>query len=307
MPPSTLEDPQDGYVSTPGGRLHYLKWGGAGPCAHLLHANGFCAGTYGPFVRYLTRELTVFASDIRGHGGSDPLSHHRIGHWKIFAADLKELIASAIGPPVVGIGHSLGAVTTYIAAAQYPGLFSAIILIDPPILPRHWLWGLAILKLAGLGGRIPLVRGARRRRVFTDKHEALKRFLSRRSFKTWSKEFVEAYLECGLLEKDDQTAMLRCDPELEAQIFESIPIDVWRYGPRISCPVLTIRGAASDTFLPDAAARLGRIVPRCESITIPDAGHFVPMEQPEACAQAIVAFVRRARHSDPTPGEALSH
>lgn len=130
--------------------------------------------------------------------------------------------------------------------------------------------------------------------MFTDKHEALKRFLSRQGiFKNWSKAFVEAYLECGLLEKDDQTAVLRCDPELEARIFESIPIDVWRYGPRITCPVLAIRGAASETFLPDVEARLGRIVPRCESVTIPDAGHFAPMEQPQACAQAIVAFVRQ--------------
>lgn len=285
---------KEGYVRTPGGNLHYLQWGGTGPCTHLLHANGFCAGTYAPFVRHLTEDLRVFASDIRGHGSSDPLTQHRIRHWKIFAADLKSLVEAILSPPVVGVGHSLGAVTTYIAAALYPKLFSSIILIDPPILPRRRLWDLALVKLAGLGGRIPLARGARRRRrVFKGKHDALDRFLANRGiFRTWSKEFVEAYLECGLLEKDDQTAVLRCDPELEAQIFESIPLDVWGYGPKISCPVLAIRGAASEIFLPEAAKRLCRVVPRCDLVTIGDAGHFVPMEQPQACARAIVAFVR---------------
>jgi pimeloyl-ACP methyl ester carboxylesterase len=146
-----------------------------------------------------------------------------------------------------------------------------------------------------LKGRLSLARKARRRRrVFRGKQEALMRFLAKRGiFKTWSREFVEAYLECGLLEKDEETAVLRCDPELEAQIFESIPVDVWRYGPMIHCPVLAVRGAASDTFLPEAAGRLCRIVPRCEAVTISGAGHFVPMERPEACAETIIDFVQR--------------
>ncbi len=137
-----------------------------------------------------------------------------------------------MSPPVIGMGHSLGAVTTYIAAAMYPQLFSAIILIDPSILPR------------------------RRRKTFQGKSEALKRFASGRGiFKSWSKEFVEAYLECGLLEKDSETAVLKCDPELEAQIFESVPHDVWRYANRISCPILAIRGVHSDVFSADSAKK----------------------------------------------------
>ncbi len=293
------QEPADGFVATSGGHIHYLDWGGRGPNAHLLHANGFCAGAYSPFVRHLLGDLHVFASDIRGHGGSDPPTHRRIRHWNIFAEDLKRLIESTIAAPVVGIGHSLGAVTTYIAAALYPDLFSSIILIDPPILPRRRLWGLALLRLTGLKGRLSLARKARRRRrVFRGKQEALNRFLAKRGiFKTWSREFVEAYLECGLLEKDEETAVLRCDPELEAQIFESIPVDVWRYGPKIRCPVLAVRGAASDTFLPEAAGRLGSIVSRYDLAVISGAGHFVPMERPEACAGAILDFIRRQSES----------
>ena len=290
-----FKEPKEDYLDTPDGRIHYLDWGGSGPQAHLLHANGFCAGTYSPFVRYLLNDLHIIASDVRGHGGSDLADIKRVRHWDIFAEDLKTLIDQTMSPPVIGLGHSLGAVTTYIAAAKYPRLFSCIILLDPPILPRRMIWLIAAMKCLGLGGKIPLARTARRRRkTFQGKKEALKRFASGHGiFKTWSQEFVEAYLECGLLEKDSETAGLKCDPELEARIFESIPLDVWKYADKVSCPVLAIRGELSDTFRVDAAERLKRKIADCELKTIANAGHFVPMGKPEECAKIILEFLRR--------------
>jgi pimeloyl-ACP methyl ester carboxylesterase len=290
-------EPAEGFINIPDGRLHYLDWGGAGPQVHLLHANGFCAGTYEPFIRYLIPDLHMFASDVRGHGESVQPNHRRIKNWHVFAEDLKALIEQTMSPPIIGMGHSLGAVTTYMAAANHPHLFAGIVLLDPSILPRRILWTIAVMKFLGLKGNIPLARKARRRRkVFQGKKEALKRFLSGRGiFKTWSKEFVEAYLECGLLEKDAETAILKCDPELEAQIFESVPVDVWRYGRRISCPVLAIRGEFSDAFTADSAQRLKRVIPDYRLITIPNSGHFVPMEKSQACAEAIGEFISQLK------------
>lgn len=288
-------EPNEGFITTAEGKIHYLDWGGAGPQAHFLHGNGFCAGTYSPFIKHLSEELHIFASDIRGHGSSDLPSIQRIRSWTIFAEDLKTLIEQTMVPPVIGMGHSLGAVTTYIAAAKYPHLFSSIILIDPVILPNRLLWLIAGLKVLGLRGNLPLAKTARRRRRnFRGKEEALRLFTAGRGiFKNWSKEFVHAYLECGLLEKDSQKAVLKCDPELEAQIFESVPINVWSYAKKIFCPVLALRGELSDTFLADAAERLKGRISDYELITIPNSGHFIPMEKPRACADAISDFVHR--------------
>jgi len=284
--PETIE-PLENFINTPDGKIHYLDWGGSGPPAHLLHANGFCAGTYSPFVKHLVDDLHVVASDIRGHGGTELPNIKRIRHWDIFADDLKTLIEQTLSPP--------GAVTTYIAAAKYPQLFSCLILIDPPILSPRILWVMAVMRMFGLAGIIPLAKTARRRRkTFQGKKEALKRFASGRGiFKYWSKDFVEAYLECGLLEKDPETAVLKCDPEHEAQIFESVPLDVWKYGRKISCPVLAIRGQHSGAFTVDSAKRLGRVIPDYELITIADAGHFVPMGKPVECARVIKDFIHR--------------
>lgn len=286
--------PDEGFVNIPGGRIHFLDWGGNGPQAHLLHANGFCAGTYNPFVKHLTSDLKITASDIRGHGDSIGQTLGRIEHWKIFAEDLKNFIERKMDAPVIGIGHSLGAVTTYIAAAIYPHLFSGIILIDPVILPKRILYLMTMLRWTGLIGKFHLASGARRRkRIFSGKNEALQRFTSGRGiFKTWSPEFVDAYLECGLLEEDENTAILKCDPELEAQIFESAPADAWKYAPMLLCPVLAIRGEKSDTFYPDAASDLKKYIKDYTLVTVANTGHFVPMEKPDECAEIIKNFVK---------------
>jgi pimeloyl-ACP methyl ester carboxylesterase len=288
-------EPLENFFELGDGRIHYLDWGGSGDQIHFLHGNGFCAGTYAPFIQYLRDDYHMFASDIRGHGKSDQPNVKRIRHWKIFAEDLKLLIEHIMSPPIFGMGHSLGAMTTYIAASIYPELFKGIILLDPPMLPRRTLWTIAWMRLLGLNGNIPLAQKARRRRkVFNGRKDALKRFTAGRGiFKTWSQEFIEAYLECGLLEKDPETAILKCDPELEAQIFESIPVNVLAYGKKLSCPVLAIRGEHSDVFAAESAERLKRVIADYELETLPDSGHFVPMEKPQECAWIISDFIRR--------------
>lgn len=292
--PEAIE-PEEGYLDVTGGMIHYLDWGGIGLPAHFLHGNGFCAGTYSPFIRQLVGGLRVIASDVRGHGHSDEPAIDRIPDWGIFADDLATIVRRLLAPPVVGMGHSLGAVATAIAAATYPQLFAAVVLIDPVFLPDSLLRRIAVLNYLGLSRLLPLARGARRRRrTFKGKKEALKLFTAGRGiFKTWSPEFVEAYLECGLLEKDEQTAVLTCDPELEAQIFESIPLDVWSYVQRLTCPVLAIRGEVSDIFTPEAAERMERTVADCEMVAIPQSGHFPPMEKASDTARVILDFIGR--------------
>lgn len=301
------QEPEEGYLEAPGGRLHYVDWGGTGAAVHLLHANGFCAGTYFPFVRLLLDHFHVHASDIRGHGGSGKPNVRRIRHWHIFAEDIQRIVSATMDPPVIGMGHSLGAVTVVIAAACYPGLFSRLVLIDPVLRPMSQLRMMAILRKAGLGDWIPIARKARRRkREFASRAEAFNRFATGQGiFKTWSEDFISAYLECGLLEKDDKTAVLRCDPEIEAQIFESTPSDIWNYIKRIQCPVLALRGEKTEAFAQSSAKRLQQMGEPFTVIDIPNAGHFLPMEQPEACAREIVDYLSSVdddRGGDPDGG-----
>jgi pimeloyl-ACP methyl ester carboxylesterase len=282
------------FLDLPDGRVHYLEGPAAGARLHFLHANGFCGGTYAPFLGLLGETFHITASDIRGHGDTQLPLPQPVTDWSLFADDLRRTLEALDAPPVIAVGHSLGAVTTYLAAATWPRLFRAIVMIEPPIFDSGRLLLIGMLKKLGMTGRIPLVRGARRRRRrFLDRQEALGRFAAGRGiFHSWRSEFIAAYLACGLRDGTRQDAELKCDPESEAQIFESIPLDVWRYAPRIRCPALLLRGCASDTLLPAAARRLERSVAGLHRVDIPGAGHFAPMEQPEACTREIKRFLQ---------------
>jgi pimeloyl-ACP methyl ester carboxylesterase len=80
---SGSKKPTRHFWKTGGGKIHYLRWKETGPNVHFLHANGFCAGTYSPFLMRLADQFSVLASDIRYHGDSvftpssafEPLGH----------------------------------------------------------------------------------------------------------------------------------------------------------------------------------------------------------------------------------------
>ena len=62
-----------------------------------------------------------------------------IQDWKPFSDDLLRFLAAARQPaPVIGVGHSIGAIVTLRAALRDPGKFRALILIDPVLfVPSH--------------------------------------------------------------------------------------------------------------------------------------------------------------------------
>lgn len=281
------------FINSSGKKIHALKSGSGSTHLHFLHANGLCAGTYTPFTDLFSENFTTVATDIPGHGDSDDHGEDVILHWEIFIDHIKESIVQNLKPPVIGVGHSLGAVVTYITAARYPELFSKIILIDPVILPKRKLFIFSIAKKLGLEDRLnPLATGARRRiNRFESRNAAYSRFSSGKGmFKSWEDEFISSYSLHGLKEEKDSGVILKCQPETEAQIYESILMDIWTYPKKIKSPTLLIRGEKTDTFDKNAAKRLVREIKNCRLETIDSAGHFVPMEEPRLCHKIIQDF-----------------
>lgn len=284
----------ENFLALQDGRIHYLELGKRGQQIHFLHANGFCAGTYVPLLKHLAKEFHIIASDVRGHGDSEFPNFKKVRHWQTMTQDLKTLIGQRMSFPIIGIGHSLGATLTAMTAALYPHLFSAVILTDPVIFPSKLLWMIGMMRMLGLISLTPLARGARRRKkIFANKQEALKRFISGRGiFKSWTEEFVHSYLDCALAVEEDETAILKCNPEIEAQFYETVPLNIWQYVRKIRCPIMVLRGEYSDTFLPDAAVRMKKAIPHCRMETVADTGHFLPMEKPEVCTKLMSEFLR---------------
>lgn len=279
-----------GVPSSAGG--DWLDWGGDGPLLHLAHANGFPCGTYTPLAELLTDRFHVVATPARPlWPGSDPLS---IDGWEPLAEDLVRGLHTRGLSGIVGVGHSLGGVMTAMAAAADPTLFRGVVLIDPVLFAgfRAVLWG--AMKRFGLADRLPLVKLALRRRERWDSAAQVRASYDGKAiFRTWQSRCLDAYVDHGVVPHPEGGVTLRYPREWEAQVFRTSPHDAWPRLRGIRVPLLALRGAESDTFLPVAARRLRRCVRGARVVDVPGTTHFVPMEQPEVVARHIRDFVDR--------------
>ena len=267
----------------------WTDWGGEGPRLVLAHANGFAPGCYRTLIGLLRSAFRVATFAARPlWGDADPAA---VRSWLPLADDLVRLLEARDESEVVGVGHSLGGVLTALAAATGPGRFTALVLLDPVVFSgrRAVLWGW--MKRLGLGSRFPLARGARRRRDrWPDLESVRESWQGRAMFRGWDPRAREDYLEASVAEAPDGTWVLRYPRAWEARIFEICPHDLWPRLRRVETPTLVVRGAASDTLLPGAAARMAREMPRATAVELPGTSHFLPMERPAEVARLIVEF-----------------
>ncbi len=254
------------------------------PCLHFVHGNGFCGGTYWPFLRGLSGDYGLFCHDLEGHGSSDAPARfsgirplvHRIG------SVIAEQDLPRPGQPLIGVGHSFGGALTVRAAAAQPGLFRALVLLDPILIPPlPW----ALLKIGTAAGRNPMSHAARRRRTLWPSADAVFHALhDRGTYRGWTDEALRCFVDYATHDTPDGRR-LSCPPELEASIFEH-PVYPWRALRRLRCPVLFIYGRDSYPFMPGAAARAARIHPGIEVRDL-EGGHCFMLEHPVETAQAV--------------------
>lgn len=272
----------------------WIDWGGDGPALHLAHANGFPIGSYRSLVGQLTPSFRVVSMEARPLWSPD--DPETLRDWRPMAEDLRAGLRRRGLRGLLGVGHSLGGTLTALAAAADPGLFAALVLIDPVIFTRPRSWLMAAVRRLGLMRRFPLVRHARERRDHWPRRAAVRTaYRGRPTFRSWTSEAFEDYLDAGFVDDPGGGLRLRYPRAWEARIFEVCPADVWRELARIPVPVLFLRGEASDTFLRTAARRGVRQLADARSIEIPASSHFLPFERPAEVAREIVRFAAEVR------------
>ena len=287
--PSNPSKPSESNESPVG--LPPVDFGGDGPLLHLAHANAYPPGTYRPLAMILAKRYHVLALPARPlWPGSRP---QEIASWHPLADDLIAGLDRLGAGPIVGIGHSMGGVCTLWAAVARPDLFRAVVLIDPVILPPLYLAFIRLLSPLGVMVRPAMIRRTlRRRRIWPSREACFVHYRAKPVFAAWSDDSLWAYVEAGTrMRPDDGTVELVYPPEWEAHIYATVPTDVWQAIPRLRLPVLIIRGARSETFLPASLQRITRLLPHTRTLVVPDAGHLVPMERPEVVGEAVLSFL----------------
>ncbi len=264
--------------------------GGQGCPTHFAPANGFPPETYIPLLRPLFGALKVCSLVPLPMRTTMPPPPRLT--WHDLADETVQHLEAAGCHGLIGLGHSLGGVTSVLAAVKRPGLFRALVLMDPVIFPQRLLWLIRLLRALGQEHRLPLVRSARRRRrVFSDRENVRRRYGRHPFFAAWDREAFEAYIRYGFRRRADGQVELAYDPTWEAAIFASVPTDIWQWLPRVDLPTLVLYGERSDTFRPPALRRLQHLWPQAHFSAVSDSGHMFPLERPLQTARLIQTFV----------------
>ena len=263
-----------------------------GPRLVLSHGNGLAIDVYYPFWSLLEEEFDLMVYDLRNHGWNQvgPSEGHNI---PTIARD-QDIVLEAIDEhfgarPKVGIFHSVSAMTTLLSPSHCEG-FSALFLFDPPLRKpgvSHEEFDEASLKTASM---------ARQRGYQFKSREAFAELLA---FSPRFRPSVEGVLpllaEATLRESPSGGFELICPREYEAQIVEfgrlfSVFVDF----AAIRCPIKVL---GADPTLPYSylpTLDLGDIR-EVDYDFVPDATHFLQLEQPETCAESVREFLAQVQ------------
>jgi 2-succinyl-6-hydroxy-2,4-cyclohexadiene-1-carboxylate synthase len=263
--------------------LHFAR-GGHGPALVLLHGYSGRGSDLGGLASGLAAGFETLSPDLPGHGAS-AARVHATGYD--FDACLDDLVATLLATGhrrAHWLGYSMGARLALGCAVRQPERVASLVLIG----------GRAGIEEAG-------EREARRRgdAALAERIEAggieafVDEWLAQPLFDT-QRRLGEAFLAAqrrARLDNDAHAlaAALRVlGPGAQPPLHEALA------GVRV--PVLLVAGVLDRKFVQIAHA-LARRLPQAEVCEIPNAGHAVHLEQPEALGRAVHDFLRRV--SDP--------
>ncbi len=259
-------------------------WPGTAPPVLFVHATGFCKETWGPVVeelRAIGATNTAVAIDQPGHGDTPPPPGPPYDWWSLGAA-VRAVAADLTSKIALGVGHSSGAAALVMAEVEEPGLFGALLLVEPIVFPPPYR----------RAGDNPLSAiAARRRESFGSRAEALDNFRGKGPFAGWDERALRAYVD-GCLEARGGRWALKCRPEDEAEFYRSAGTHaVWERLPELArLPAVIVAAEHSDSHPADfAAAQADRA--GATLVIVGGASHLVPMERPDVVAGLVAEML----------------
>jgi pimeloyl-ACP methyl ester carboxylesterase len=255
------------------------------PVLNFSHANGFPAPCYEAMLAPWRQRFRVgYVEAI----GSDPKYPPTEGWPHLVAQLIATLEREYGGEPVVGVGHSLGAYLNFIAAARRPDLFRVIVMLDAPVIGAFKGRALGAVKRLGIVDRVtPAGMTRERRSVWSTREEAKAHFRSRKLFRHFTEECLEHFVQHGLVGAPGRLR-LRIDPQIEYQVYRTIPHGMHQYVRSLKVPAGFVGGVDSDVL---RRVGLGAMRgPRFAKLRVPG-GHLFPFEHPLLAAAAVEELI----------------
>ncbi len=247
---------KSGMVDVGGHRLRLAVAGSGPPDLLCLHGLVDRIEIWDRLCGPLSERGRVARIDQRGHGASEaPAGPYR---REDPAADVVAVIRELGAPSVILVGHSMGGIISMTTALEHPERVEGLVLIGTASQCNE--------KVAGWYERIA---------VAGEQHG--NDGLARTIYGEKSRKVVHGDAQ-GIAHVTRTLKSLFDDPltpKLE----------------NITCPVLLIVGE-KDPMGPKASSIIAEVLPRAELHVVPDCGHWVHVEQPEAVLEAFDSWRR---------------
>lgn len=258
-------------VETAGGASVHYSVEGSGPALMLLHGTGGDGyAHWGQLMRHLTPGRSVICPDYAGsgqtrdHGGALQLDE---------LVEQALAVADACGEVRFDLaGYSLGAVVAAAIAARYPARVRRLVLVA----------GFT----GGADSRAALQFGLWRDLIAQDRELMARFILLTGCSPDWLAAQSETQLakRAAMIVKHTRWDGMARQADLDARL------DIRTELPRIQTPTRVIAGS-HDQMVPAAQTEaLAAGIAGADRIILPG-GHLLPMEQPQALAETILAFV----------------
>ena len=274
-----LEGVASERVDLDGWDAHVLRWPAPGPDAPrvvLLHGGAGHAHSWAHLAAALAPRYEVAALDQRGHGRSGPTD--RYGS-RVLAADVGRLLDALKWPTASLVGHSMGGQAAYLFAAAHPERVRRLVVIDTG--PESDPDGIARIRTNLQGPD-----------TFGTVDEALTE--ARRWFPRADDTLLRLRVEHNLREQSDGSLTWRTASEVRrgtAPRDDHTAEQRWAAWRDLRIPTRLVHGADSDILTDALVARFTAGHPTVTVTRIADAGHSIPLEQPQVLAAAVVAFL----------------
>ncbi|WP_414830938.1 alpha/beta fold hydrolase [Alteromonas sp. H39] len=254
---------------------------------HFGHANGFPAESYNVLFNALPAHWQRLSVSKFGHTPQYPVS----ANWR---SQVDELIAhvKAKRPdsqPVYAVGHSFGAVISYMAACEQPSLFKGLIMFDPPLVTGVASLFFRLIKHTPYIDKLTPARlAASRRTTWPKSTDLVAYFKDKGLFKNMDKRCVEDYVH-AVTRLRGYHWHLTFNADVEAELFRNVPHNLHTYYGKLACPAVLV--TAKDTTVCTEQRRNPFIKGNNLRHDVLPGGHMFVLERPEAVADYITATI----------------